>query len=45
VLGPGSRRHYTPSSAVYRQYATRITRVIAERYKDQPALALWHVDN
>ncbi|MCU1518094.1 MAG: beta-galactosidase [Pseudarthrobacter sp.] len=45
VLGPGSRRHYTPSSAVFRRYATGITRVIAERYKDHPALALWHVDN
>ncbi|TAP41043.1 beta-galactosidase [Arthrobacter sp. S39] len=45
VLGPGSRRHYTPSSAVFRRYATAITRVIAERYKDHPALALWHVDN
>ncbi|WP_104060472.1 beta-galactosidase [Arthrobacter sp. 4R501] len=45
VLGPGSRRHYTPSSAVYRRYATSITRVIAERYKDHAALALWHVDN
>jgi beta-galactosidase len=45
VLGPGSRRHYSPSSAVYRRYATGITRVIAERYKDHPALALWHVDN
>jgi beta-galactosidase len=45
VLGPGSRRHYTPSSAVYRRYATGITRAIAERYKDHPALALWHVDN
>lgn len=45
VLGPGSRRHYTPSSTVYRRYATGITRVIAERYKDHPALALWHVDN
>ncbi|MFF2344934.1 beta-galactosidase [Pseudarthrobacter sp. NPDC058119] len=45
VLGQGSRRHYTPSSAVYRRYATGITRVIAERYKDHPALALWHVDN
>ncbi|MCP9001033.1 beta-galactosidase [Pseudarthrobacter sp. RMG13] len=45
VLGPGSRRHYTPSSAVYRRYATGITRVIAQRYKDHPALALWHVDN
>ncbi|WP_426764104.1 beta-galactosidase [Pseudarthrobacter sp. 1G09] len=45
VLGPGSRRHYTPSSAAYRRYATGITRVLAERYKDHPALALWHVDN
>lgn len=45
VLGPGSRRHYTPSSAVYRRYAAGITRVIAERYKNHPALALWHVDN
>lgn len=45
VLGPGSRRHYTPSSAVYRRYAKGITRAIAERYKDHPALALWHVDN
>lgn len=45
VLGPGSRRHYTPSSAVYRRYATGITRALAERYKDHPALALWHVDN
>lgn len=45
VLGPGSRRHYTPSSAVYRRYATGITRVLAERYKDHPAVALWHVDN
>ncbi|MDR7159952.1 beta-galactosidase [Arthrobacter sp. BE255] len=45
VLGPGSRRHYTPSSAAFRRYATGITRIIAERYKDHPALALWHVDN
>lgn len=45
VLGPGSRRHYTPSSAVYRRYAAGITRALAERYKDHPALALWHVDN
>lgn len=45
ILGPGSRRHYTPSSAAYRRYATGITRIIAERYKNHPALALWHVDN
>lgn len=45
VLGPGSRRHYTPSSAVYRRYAKGITLALAERYKDHPALALWHADN
>lgn len=45
VLGPGSRRHYTPSSAAYRRYAKAITRTLAERYRDHPALALWHVDN
>ncbi|MBT2514523.1 beta-galactosidase [Arthrobacter sp. ISL-30] len=45
VLERGSRRHYSPSSAVYRKYAAGITRKLAERYKDHPALALWHVDN
>lgn len=45
TLGPGSRRHYSPSSAIYRQYAAKMTRALAERYKDHPALALWHVDN
>ena len=45
VLERGSRRHYSPSSAVYRRYATGITRKLAERYKNHPALALWHVDN
>ncbi|WP_425353733.1 beta-galactosidase [Arthrobacter stackebrandtii] len=45
VLGPGSRRHYSPSSSVYRTYAAGITRALAERYKDHPALVLWHVDN
>ena len=45
VLGPGSRRHYSPSSAIFRRYAATMTRVLAERYKDHPALVLWHVDN
>lgn len=45
TLGPGSRRHYSPSSSVYRSYAAAMTRRLAERYKDHPALALWHVDN
>jgi beta-galactosidase len=45
VLERGSRRHYSPSSAVYRRYAAGIARKLAERYRDHPALALWHVDN
>lgn len=45
VLGPGSRRHYSPSSSVFRSYAATMTRALAERYKDHPALVLWHVDN
>lgn len=45
VLGQGSRRHYSPSSSIYRQYAAKITRTLAERYKGHPALVLWHVDN
>lgn len=45
TLGPGSRRHYSPSSGIYRSYAAKMTRALAERYKGHPALALWHVDN
>lgn len=45
TLGPGSRRHYSPSSSVFRAYAAKMSRTLAQRYKDHPALALWHVDN
>ncbi|MEV7939604.1 beta-galactosidase [Kitasatospora sp. NPDC088264] len=41
----GSRQHYCPSSAVYRAAAARLTRALAERYHDHPALALWHIHN
>ena len=45
VLHPGGRQAYRVSSPVYREYALRMTRTMAERYRDHPALALWHVDN
>jgi beta-galactosidase len=45
TLWPGSRQHYCPSSSAYRQAAARLARKIAERYRDHPALALWHVNN
>jgi beta-galactosidase len=45
TLWHGSRRHYCPHNPDYHKYATRIARELAERYKDHPALAMWHVDN
>ena len=45
TLWHGSRRHYCPHNPNYHQYAKRIAAQLAERYKDHPALAMWHVDN
>jgi beta-galactosidase len=44
-LWPGGRQHYCPSSPAYREAAVRLVRRLAERYKDHPALAVWHVNN
>jgi beta-galactosidase len=41
----GSRRHYCFSHEGYRQEAARITRLIAERYGRNPAVAAWQTDN
>jgi beta-galactosidase len=45
VLHPGARQHYCPSSAAYKERASELVRRIAGRYKDHPALAMWHVNN
>ena len=45
TLWHGSRRHYCPHNPDYRKYAGRIAAQLAGRYKDHPALAMWHVDN
>jgi beta-galactosidase len=45
VLHPGARQHYCPSSVAYRERAAELVRRIADRYKDHPALAMWHVNN
>lgn len=45
MLWHGSRRHYCPHNPDYHRYAPRIAAQLAERYKDHPALAMWHVDN
>ncbi|MFI5681299.1 beta-galactosidase [Streptomyces cellulosae] len=45
VLSYGSRQTFCPSSPAYRSAALRIAGVLAERYADHPAVALWHVHN
>jgi beta-galactosidase len=44
-LWPGGRQHYCPSSQAYRRAAAALVERLAERYRDHPALALWHVNN
>ncbi|MGW3955777.1 beta-galactosidase [Streptomyces sp. NPDC004752] len=44
-LAPGSRQAYCPSSPAYREHAALITRCLAERYGEHPAVVMWHVNN
>ncbi|TQM81290.1 beta-galactosidase [Saccharothrix saharensis] len=44
-LSHGSRQSYCPSSPVYRAKAVALARALAERYRDHPAPAAWHVNN
>lgn len=44
-LGFGSRGMASPSSPEYRRAAVAITRQLAARYADHPALRMWHVHN
>jgi beta-galactosidase len=41
----GSRQTWCPSSPVYREHSLRVVEVLARRYRDHPALAMWHVSN
>ena len=45
TLWHGSRRHYCPHNPDYHHYATRIAAQLGERYKNHPALVMWHIDN
>src|SRR5690348_4871818 len=45
MLTYGSRQAYCPSSPVYRDAAVALARRMAERYRNHPALAMWHVNN
>jgi beta-galactosidase len=41
----GRRVNYCPSSPNYRRLAAQIAARMAERYRDHPALLIWHVSN
>ena len=41
----GVRHNHCPTSPVYRQKVQEINRIIAERYKNHPALKMWHISN
>ncbi|MFC9243873.1 beta-galactosidase [Streptomyces sp. NPDC057136] len=42
---PGSRLGWCPSSPVFRAYALRIARALAERYGHRDHVVMWHVSN
>ncbi|MBO9599675.1 MAG: beta-galactosidase, partial [Cohnella sp.] len=41
----GGRHNSCPNSPTYRKYSVRMAEKLAERYKDHPALLIWHVSN
>jgi len=41
----GMRHNHCPTSPVYREKVSIINRKLADRYKDHPALLVWHVSN
>lgn len=45
VCQPGARQHWRPTSPVFREYALRLCRAMAEHYKDNPYVVAWHVSN
>lgn len=45
VLHAGGRQHWRPTSPVFRSYALRLVRALAERYADHPAVVAWHISN
>lgn len=42
---PGKRVNFCPNSPSYRRFSAEMARRMAERYKNHPALLIWHVAN
>ncbi|MCO8269438.1 beta-galactosidase [Actinoplanes sp. TRM 88003] len=45
TIWPGGRQQWRPTSPIFRTYALRLVRAIAERYGNHPAVVAWHVSN
>lgn len=45
VCQPGARQHWRPTSPVFREYALKLCRAMAEHYKGNPYVVAWHVSN
>lgn len=45
VCWPGARQHWRATSPVFREYALKLCRAMAEHYRDNPAVVAWHVGN
>ncbi len=45
VCQPGTRQHWRPTSPVFREYALKLCRAMAEHYKGNPYVVAWHVSN
>ncbi|QHW33861.1 beta-galactosidase [Paenibacillus rhizovicinus] len=41
----GGRHNSCPNSPTYRKYASALAGKLADRYKDHPALLIWHISN
>ncbi|MEW9699166.1 beta-galactosidase [Paenibacillus sp. SI8] len=41
----GGRHNSCPNSPTYRKYSERIAEKLAERYKNHPAVLIWHISN
>lgn len=45
VCQPGARQHWRPTSPVFREYALKLCRAMAEHYKGNPYVVAWHMGN
>ncbi|GIN72594.1 beta-galactosidase [Bacillus sp. J14TS2] len=41
----GGRHNSCPNSPTFRMYSERMVEKLAERYKDHPAVLIWHINN